>query len=258
MDRQSPGHPEDENGPTTDDDDAGRHGQGHGHGPGPGHSHEHGHSHGHANDRGFAAIRRYVKQTPRLWRSELNDAVVAEIAPTPGERVIDVGAGMGAGVMAAAPSGAIITAVEPTPFLRRVLSLRRFLHRARSKIVIVDGAAEDLGVAEGTIDAAWAVNAMHHWVDPAVAANELARALRPGGRILLVDEDFGDPDHPDAAKRAAKGHGPHRHGFSPVEAEAMAGHLTSAGLVDVTAGKQRLAARPALVVTARAAMGAQG
>ncbi|MEM9561494.1 MAG: class I SAM-dependent methyltransferase [Actinomycetota bacterium] len=222
------------------------------------HDDHHGHGHGHANDRGFAAIRRYVKQTPRMWRSEVNDAVIGDVAPTPGERVVDIGAGMGAGVFAATSSGAVIVAVEPTPFLRRVLTLRRFLHRARSRIVVVDGAAEALPAADGSIDAAWAVNAMHHWVDPRAAASELARTLRPGGRILLVDEAFGDPEHPDAARRAAKGHGPHRHGFSPVEAEAMAEALLAAGLVDVEAGRRTMAGRPALVVTARSIVGSDG
>lgn len=210
----------------------------------------HGHHHGHANDRGFAAIRRYVKQTPRMWHSELNDVVVAEVEPMPGERMLDIGAGMGAGVMAAAGTGATITAIEPTPFLRRVLTFRRLLSGQRSTIEIVDGAAEDLTIPAASIDGAWAVNAMHHWVDPEAAAAELARVLRPGARIVLVDEDFADPTHPDAARKAAKGHGPHRHGFSPVEADTMADHLTEVGLVDVEAGKQTMAGRPALVVTA--------
>ncbi len=223
------------------------------HGDDQPHGHHSGHHHGHANDRGFAAIRRYVKQTPRMWHSELNDVVVAEVEPLPGERMLDIGAGMGAGVMAAAATGAVITAIEPTPFLRRVLTMRRLLSGGRSRIVIVDGAAEDLKVPAASIDGAWAVNAMHHWVDPEAAAAELARVLRPGARVVLVDEDFADPTHPDAARKAAKGHGPHRHGFSPVEADTMAGHLTEVGLVDVEAGKQTMAGRPALVVTAWAA-----
>jgi SAM-dependent methyltransferase len=218
---------------------------------GHGHGHGGGGHHGHANDRGLAAIRRYVKQTPRLWRSPLNDAVVSRLAPTPGERAIDIGAGMGAGVMAAASTGARITAIEPTPFLRRVLRLRRLLSRSRSRITVLDAAAEHLSIPDRSIDVAWAVNAMHHWVDPAAAAAELARVLRPGGRILLIDEDFTDPEHPDAARRAAQGHGPQRHGFSPVEAETMGRLLSGAGLVEVDAGKGQLAGRPGLIVTAR-------
>ena len=189
-----------------------------------------------------------------MWRSELNDAVVADIRPTPGERALDIGAGMGAGVMAAAGSGAVIIAVEPTPFLRRVLQARRLLSRARSRITIVDGAAEDLTVADGSVDAVWAVNAMHHWVDQDRAAAELARCLRPGGRILLVDEDFADPGHPDAERLAARGRGPHRHGFDPVEAQAMVERLTSVGLTEVSAAKETIAGRPGLVVRARAAV----
>ncbi len=118
-----------------------------------GHRHGHHGHHGHANDRGFAAIRRYVKQTPRMWHSELNDVVVAEVEPVPGEQMLDIGAGMGAGVMAAAGTGAVITAIEPTPFLRRVLTLRRLLSGGRSRIVIVDGAAEDLTIPAASIAA---------------------------------------------------------------------------------------------------------
>lgn len=233
------------------------HGQGHErYGDDGGHG-DHHVQHGHAKDRGLAAVRRYVKQTPRMWRSELNDAVVAQLAPTPGERALDIGAGMGAGVMVGAATGAVVTAVEPTPFLRRVLRLRRLLHPARSRINIVDAAAEGLRVPDQTIDVAWAVNAMHHWVDHRAAAGELARVLRPGGRILLVDEHFADPEHPAAVKREAKGHdpgghGPHRHGFSQVEADRMYELLAGAGLIEVEAVKGKLAGRPGLVVTARA------
>lgn len=193
-----------------------------------------------------------MKQTPRLWHSVLNDAVVERLAPTPGERALDIGAGMGAGVMVAAATGARVTAIEPTPFLRRVLRFRRLLSRHRSRIDVLDAAAEKLGVPDHSIDVVWAVNSMHHWVDQEVAAGELARVLRPGGRILLVDEDFTDPTHPDADRFEGAKRGPHRHGFSPVEAEAMAGLLERVGLVDIESGKGRVADRPGLVVTARA------
>ena len=207
--------------------------------------------HGHGNDRGWAGARRYLKQIDRLWRSAVNDAVVAEVAPTPGERAVDIGAGMGAGAMVAVGTGATVVAVEPTPFLRRVLRLRRLVSRGRSRLVVAEGAAEQLPVADRTVDAMWAVNSMHHWVDPDLAAAELARALRPGGRILLVDEDFTDPSHPDASRFAERDHGPHRHGFTAVDAEAMERRLTDAGLVDVEAGRRSLAGRPVLAVSAR-------
>jgi SAM-dependent methyltransferase len=224
------------------------HGHGHGHGTGE----EHGH--GHVGDRGWAGAKRYLRQIDRLWSSELNHAVVAEVAPLPGERVVDIGAGIGAGVVVAAGSGALVVAVEPTPFLRRALRLRRLVSRSRSRIVVMDGAAENLPVADRSIDAVWAVNTMHHWVDPEAAAAELGRILRPGGRILLVDEDFDDPAHPDAARFAEHDHGPRHHGFSMVDAEAMGRRLAGAGLATEAAGRQVLAGRPVLAVRATAAL----
>ena len=67
-----------------------------------------------------------------------------------------------------------MVAVEPTPYMRRVLSVRRLGQRARSRIEVVDGAAEATGLADASVDAAWAVNSMHHWTDADAAVRELA------------------------------------------------------------------------------------
>ena len=65
------------------------------------HQHEH-HDHGHENDQGVKGALRYLRWLPQMWRSPINDAVVDLVDPQPGERVVDVGAGMGAGAMRAA------------------------------------------------------------------------------------------------------------------------------------------------------------
>lgn len=192
---------------------------------------------------------RYLKNAKKMWRSEVNDTVVAEIGPEPGQRVLDIGAGVGAGAVVAARTGADVVAVEPTDYMRKVLSVRRLLTRS-SNIEIVDGAAEALHQAPGSIDAVWAVNTMHHWNSPEVAAVEIARVLRPGGRMLLVDEDFDDPTHPYAERRAKQRANDHHHPFSMVDAEAMGKHFSDAGLTDVSAQKRQMAGRPVIVVTA--------
>ena len=93
--------------------------------------HQHGgHQHGNPRDRELKAIVRYLKIAPRMWRSEVNDAVVDLIDPRPGETVIDIGAGMGPGVMRAAASGAEVLAIDPTPFMRTVMSGRRWFSPA--------------------------------------------------------------------------------------------------------------------------------
>ena len=100
------------------------------------------------------------------------------------------------------------------------------------------------------------------------AAAEIARVLAPGGRLVLVDEDFADPDHPDYETWGSKHHAAddghedddqeddgheddgHSHGFQMVDATRMGDLLTAAGVTDVEAGKRTLAGRPVIAVTA--------
>ncbi len=226
--------------------DADRHPHNHNH-------HHHGHDHhGHANDRGIKGALRYLRWLPQMWRSPINDAVVDLVDPRAGERVVDIGAGLGAGAMRAAATGAHVIAVEPTPFIRRALRMRRAVSRRRADVEVVDGGAERIPVDDRTIDAIWAVNTMHHWVDVDRGVAEIARVLCPDGRVLLVDEVFTDPSHPEYERFGAE-HGPEHHGFTLVDADQMGALLRAAGLADVDASNSDIAGRPVIRVTARGA-----
>ena len=56
------------------------------------------------------------------------------------------------------------------------------LSRRRTNIEVADGAAERIPADDRSIDAIWAVNTMHHWVDDRARCTEIARVLRPNGR----------------------------------------------------------------------------
>ena len=220
------------------------HNQDHGHS----HSHSHGHSHGHGEDQGLSGFIRYLRFAPRMWRSSLNTAVVKLLQLSPRETVVDIGAGMGAGSTAAARRAANVLAVEPTPALRNVLNVRRQAPPWRDLITVVDGAAEAIPLGDDKADAVMAVNTMHHWTDPDQAAAEIARVLRPDGRFVLVDEDFEDPTHPDFERFAEHGGS---HGFTMVDADAMADRFRRVGITDVTAERRHLDKRPVIAVTGR-------
>jgi ubiquinone/menaquinone biosynthesis C-methylase UbiE len=214
------------------------------------HDHDgHEHRHGHEHDQGIKAMLRYMRFAREMWHSEVNEAVVGQLAPRRGEVVMDIGAGAGAGTMFAAKTGCSVIAVEPTPYMRRVLQLRSLFQKARKRIRIVDGAAEATGVDADSVNAAWAVNTMHHWSNIEAGIGELARVLAPGGRILLVDENFDDPTHPDFDKFTARKE-EHSHHFTAVAPDAVAAELSKLGLSVEFAAFDQIAGRPGIIIAA--------
>lgn len=182
-----------------------------------------------------------------MWHSGVSREVVRSVAPQAGECVVDLGAGMGSATVVAARGGASVTAVDPTAFMRSILRLRRRWQRNRNAIAVVDGAAESIPLADASVDALWTVNTIHHWTRRTVACREMARVMRPGGRVLLVDEDFDDPTHPEHKRwQTARA----RHGFEEVDPELLAEAFRGAGFASAEGVRTTIAGRPVKVVRA--------
>jgi len=112
-----------------------------------------------------------------------------------------------------------------------------------------DGAAESIPAGDHTVDAVWTVNTIHHWTDQDIAARELARVLRAGGRLLLVDEDFDDPSHPAFAHMQERRAHRSQH-FADVDPVALAAKLMSAGFAEAKGSNGTMADRPVKMVDA--------
>ena len=191
----------------------------------------------------------YLALLPHMWTSEVAREVVRSIDPRPGERVVDLGSGMGSATVVAARTGASVIAVDPTASMRWILTLRRRWQRDREGIGVVEGAAESIPSADGSVDALWTVNTIHHWTDRATAARELARVMRSGGRVLLVDEDFDDPAHPFHERSRAR-RARHGHVFDEVDPESLAASLVESGFASAHGSRTRLADRPVKLIRA--------
>jgi ubiquinone/menaquinone biosynthesis C-methylase UbiE len=97
----------------------------------------------------------------------------------PGRVVVDVAAGTGKLTRLLVPTGARVVAVEP------VAEMRRVLREAVPAAEALEGTAEELALADGAADAVTAAAAFH-WFDRRRALPELARVLRPRGRLAVV------------------------------------------------------------------------
>lgn len=188
-----------------------------------------------------------------FWSSDLNSTVVGLADPQPGMALLDVGPGLGPATVTAAqhvgPSGTVI-AVEPSAPLRGVLRVRRLWQRSRAVIDIRRGTAESLPVQTDSIDRAYSVNATHHFNDVPLAIAELVRVLKPGGRILLVDEDFTNDQHPYHHRESF-------HAPDPVDAIHIVSLLTDAGLSAASVEHQPIGGLAATVITATAPLPGQ-
>ncbi len=110
--------------------------------------------------------------------------VVDVAAPSPGERLVDVGCGTGNAALLAAASGATVTGVDPAP---RLLEVARAEVAARGlDVTFLEGEAASLPLEDGSVDVAMSVFGVIFAPDAAAAAAELARVCAPRARVVLT------------------------------------------------------------------------
>ena len=106
------------------------------------------------------------------------------LAIAPGEEVLDVGSGYGDLAMEAAAAGASVTGVDIAPGM--VTAARRMAEAAGSTARFEEGDAEDLPVGTASVDVVISSFACMFAPRHGVTAGELARVLRPGGRMGVL------------------------------------------------------------------------
>ena len=93
----------------------------------------------------------------------------------------------------------------------------------RPQIQVVTGAAERTNFPDGACDAVFMRNVYHHFEAPAVMNASIAAALKPGGRLAVVD--FGPPPGSEAPTPADRD----QDGTHGVTAPTVTRELTAAG-----------------------------
>ncbi len=133
----------------------------------------------HPATRGFrAAAGLYERGRPDYPAAAVR-RLVERLRLAPGRTVLDLAAGTGKLTRLLVPSGANVIAVEP------VREMRAELERRVPGAAAMAGTAEQIPLADGSVDAV-TVGQAFHWFDPDVALHELHRVLRPGGGLALI------------------------------------------------------------------------
>jgi SAM-dependent methyltransferase len=116
--------------------------------------------------------------------------------------VLDLGAGTGKLTRVLGRRFARVTAVEPDPSMRAVFS------QATLCCKVLEGSAEAIPLADGSVDGVFCADCFH-WFDWPVAIAEIERVLRPGGVLVMCFHAPGgntDPPYPDEAREAVRRH----------------------------------------------------
>jgi SAM-dependent methyltransferase len=117
-----------------------------------------------------------------LW--EVGPRIVAAVGVQPGEKTLDVACGTGNAAIRAAGAGAQVTGVDLTPELFDAARLEAV--EAGVTVDWVQGDAEELPFEDEAFDVVLSTFGCMFAPRHAVAASEIARVLRPGGRIGIT------------------------------------------------------------------------
>ena len=127
-------------------------------------------------------------------RGEDLDRIVALATEHGGERIVDVGTGVGHTLRRVAPSFGSAIGVDAT---REMLEagVGVLAGAGVKNAVLVQANATALPIRSGSVDVVTSRLAAHHFADAAAAFREIGRILRPGGLFVLVDNYA--PDEPE-------------------------------------------------------------
>jgi ubiquinone/menaquinone biosynthesis C-methylase UbiE len=145
-----------------------------------------------ANVMGFAGAG--WLERPARESEERTDLLVQELHLSPGMTVADIGAGSGylSRRMALVIAPGKVFAVDVQP---EMVTLLAALSRQAGlgNLVAVQGSAADVQLPAGSVDLAVFVDVYHELAFPFEVMQSVVRALKPGGRVVLVEYRGEDP-----------------------------------------------------------------
>ncbi len=127
----------------------------------------------------------------RACASELH-AIIAELPLQPGANVLDMACGDGVYLAWLAqrvgPTGSVV-GVDLSPAFLQVAAQTVQSAPNRERIRLEQADINALPYADATFDAVWCAHSLYSLPDPLRALRELRRVVRPGGHVMILEND---------------------------------------------------------------------
>jgi ubiquinone/menaquinone biosynthesis C-methylase UbiE len=162
------------------------------------------------------------------YRAQFADTLALLVSAGPGDRVVDLACGPGTLALQFARQVRWVCGVDLTPAM-----LARARGTAQTEglrnLAFTLGDAQALPFAEGSLDISVTSYSLHHMPDPAQTIREMARVIKRGGRVGIIDIVVPeDPARAEAANRIEIARDPsHTRSLGRKDFDAM---ITAAGL----------------------------
>ncbi|TPI28265.1 class I SAM-dependent methyltransferase [Mesorhizobium sp. B3-2-1] len=160
-----------------------------------------------------------IREGMNRGNARLNSYALEQLQLVPEDRVLEVGFGGGAAVPGLVRGASFVCGVDRSPDVVSAAA-RRFADAVRAgRAEFYVGAVEKLPLRDATFDKALSVHTVYFWQSLKAGSAELARVLRPGGRIVLgflpkahmdrmnMPADIFTPREPDEITAALQGVG---------------------------------------------------
>jgi ubiquinone/menaquinone biosynthesis C-methylase UbiE len=127
---------------------------------------------------------------------------VSELDVRASDRVLEIGFGPGVALkrIASLAIDGHAAGVELSSLMLSQASRRLASEIAAGRVELQHGSVSSLDFDDGSFDKVLAINTMMFWPDPANDLLEVARVLKPGGQLLVVQQPHGARDE-DAVRR---------------------------------------------------------